>query len=72
MRSRISSRRASTVAGMMLLLAPAGCQTVPTDSFCSIYVPVIAEKGDSNITALPAVKRRILVNELTFRSACPS
>lgn len=42
----------------------------PSDSFCQTYQPVVLAKGDGSITATPAVKRRILVNELYFKQAC--
>ena len=42
----------------------------PTDSYCLMYNPVVVEKGDGAITAKPAVKKRILANELNYRE-CP-
>lgn len=43
----------------------------PTDSYCQVYNPVVVQKGDGAITATPNVKKRILANELTYRSQCP-
>lgn len=40
------------------------------DSFCQIYNPVVVAKGDGAISAAPAVKKRILANELTYRDQC--
>ena len=40
------------------------------DSFCQVYRPVIAAKGDGTITATDGVKRRLLANELTYRKLC--
>jgi hypothetical protein len=42
----------------------------PTDSFCQIYNRVVVQKGDGAITASSGVKKRILANELTYRSQC--
>jgi hypothetical protein len=43
---------------------------VAVDSFCQIYNPVVAAKGDGTITATAGVKRRLLANELTYRQLC--
>lgn len=43
----------------------------PMDSYCMTYNQVIVEKGDGTITAKPGVKKRLLANELTYRSQCP-
>ena len=43
-----------------------------TDSFCSIYEPVVVNKGDGAIAATSGVKRRILDNEQTYRGLCPA
>jgi hypothetical protein len=51
-------------------LSPSSCQTT-TDSFCQVYNQVIVQKGDGTITATSAVKKRLLANELTYRSQCP-
>ena len=42
----------------------------PVDSFCQIYSPVVVSKGDGAISAPLPVKKRILANELTYRSQC--
>lgn len=42
----------------------------PTDSFCQIYNQVVVSKGDGSISAPLPVKKRILANELTYRSQC--
>lgn len=44
--------------------------TVPTDSFCQVYNPVVVAKGDGSITASSGVKKRLLANELTYRNQC--
>lgn len=46
------------------------CQTVPTDSFCQLYQQVVTAKGDGTINASPSVKRRLLANEMIYRSQC--
>lgn len=43
---------------------------VPIDSYCQVYNPVIITKGDAQISARLAVKKRILANELTYRQEC--
>lgn len=45
-------------------------QPVAVDSFCQVYNKVVVAKGDSAISASTAVKKRILANELTYRSQC--
>lgn len=42
----------------------------PVDSFCQIYNRVVLQKGDGSIAATPGVKKRILANELTYKSQC--
>jgi hypothetical protein len=42
----------------------------PVDSFCQIYNQVVVAKGEGSIVATSAVKKRILANELTYRSQC--
>ena len=42
-----------------------------TDSFCTVYEPVVVAKGDGAITATPGAKRRILGNEMNYRGLCP-
>lgn len=44
--------------------------TPAVDSFCQIYNQVVIAKGEGAISASPAVKRRILANELTYRDQC--
>ena len=44
----------------------------PVDSFCQIYNRVVVAKGEGAIAASPAVKKRILANELTYRDQCVS
>jgi hypothetical protein len=51
-------------------LSLSNCATVPVDSYCQVYNPVVVQKGDGAITATPDVKKRILANELTYRSQC--
>lgn len=46
------------------------CAHAPIDSFCQIYTPVVVAKGDGLITASSGVKKRLLGNELTYRSQC--
>ncbi len=53
-------------------LSPSSCTPEQIDSFCQIYNQVIVQKGDGAITATPEVKRRLLANELTYRSQCKS
>ena len=57
---------------LILCLALVGCQTTAsvTDSYCSLYVKVVQDKGDGSITATSGAKRRILANELTYRKLC--
>lgn len=40
------------------------------DSFCRAYNQVVVAKGEGAISAAPAVKKRILANELTYRDQC--
>lgn len=56
----------SNCAGMPNPFAPV--QVV--DSFCQVYNKVVVEKGDGSITAKTDVKKRILANELTYKSQC--
>lgn len=42
----------------------------PVDSFCQVYNRVVVAKGEGSIVATSAVKKRILANELTYRSQC--
>lgn len=52
------------------ILSLSNCVTVPTDSFCQIYRPIVVQKGDGSIVAPIGVKKRILANELTYREQC--
>jgi hypothetical protein len=53
------------------ILSLNSCATsVPVDSFCSLYSPVVVSKGDGAITAPLAVKKRILTNEQLYRQQC--
>ena len=52
-------------------LSPSSCTPEQIDSFCQVYNRVIVQKGDGSITASAGVKRRLLANELTYRSQCP-
>ena len=40
------------------------------DSFCTTYQPVVLQKGDGIITTTPGAKRRILANEIVYRTVC--
>jgi hypothetical protein len=51
-------------------LSPNSCTPEQIDSFCQLYNKVIVEKGDGSINAPPAVKRRLLANELLYREQC--
>lgn len=53
-----------------LSLSNCASQSV-TDSFCQLYRPIVVAKGDGTIQASQGVKRRLLANELTYRSQCP-
>jgi hypothetical protein len=58
----------------ILLLAavnPSQCTPEQIDSFCTLYTKVVINKGDEQIKAPLAVKKRLLVNEKLYRSACP-
>ena len=55
----------------LLALSPSSCTPEQIDSFCQVYNQVIVQKGDGRIAASPGVKRRLLANELTYRSQCP-
>ena len=52
------------------ILSLNNCVTVPTDSYCQLYNPIVVQKGDGAITAKAAVKKRILANEQIYRSQC--
>lgn len=53
-------------------LSLSSCVHAPpaVDSFCQVYHPVVVAKGDGTIAATSGVKRRLLANELTYRSQC--
>jgi hypothetical protein len=53
------------------VLSPSSCTPEQIDSFCQVYNKVIIEKGDGKIVASEGVKKRLLANELTYRSLCP-
>jgi hypothetical protein len=43
-----------------------------TDSFCTVYKPLIQAKGDSNIKAPKPVLDRMATNEKTYQEFCVS
>ncbi|MET4315884.1 hypothetical protein ABIC01_008913 [Bradyrhizobium sp. RT4b] len=51
-------------------LSLSNCTPEQIDSFCQVYNQVIVQKGDGSISAPPAVKRRLLANELLYRQQC--
>lgn len=53
------------------VLSQNSCTPEQIDSFCQVYNKVIVEKGDGKIVASEGVKKRLLANELTYRSLCP-
>ena len=53
-----------------MALSQSSCTSVPVDSFCQVYNPVITQKGDGAITASSGVKRKILANEVTYKQLC--
>lgn len=55
----------------LLALSPSSCTQHEIDSFCQIYQRVVLEKGDGKIVASEGVKKRLLANELTYKSLCP-
>ena len=59
---------------MILLLAvsPEQCTPAEIDSFCDLYTRVVVNKGDEQIKAPLAVKKRLLVNEKLFHQVCPA
>ena len=54
----------------LLALNPSSCTPEQIDSFCQVYQQVVLEKGDGKIVASEGVKKRLLENELTYRSLC--
>lgn len=57
-------------AGLSLLLGACAHLEVAGDSYCQVYNQVVVGKGDGQISAPLAVKKRILANELTYRQEC--
>lgn len=56
---------------ILLLTSPEQCTPEQIDSFCELYTRVIINKGDEQIKASIAVKKRLLVNETLFHRVCP-
>ncbi len=56
---------------LLLLAAPSQCTPEQTDSFCQLYTKVVVAKGDEQIKAPLAVKKRLLVNEQLYHAVCP-
>lgn len=54
-----------------LLAAPSSCTPEQVDSFCQLYTKVVVAKGDEQIKAPLAVKKRLLVNEQLYHAVCP-
>jgi hypothetical protein len=52
-------------------LSPSSCTPQQIDSFCQVYNKVIVQKGDGAISAPSGVKKRLLANEMIYRSQCP-
>lgn len=65
---RCQTRKWTTGYAILSLAVLNTC--TPADSYCTTYNQVIVQKGDGTITATPGVKRRLLANELTYRSQC--
>ena len=57
-------------AGLSLSSCALLQRSTPIDSYCTTYTKVVQEKGDGDIKAKPAVKKRILANELNYQE-CP-
>ena len=55
---------------LCVILSLSSCSATLTDSYCSVYNPVVVESGDGKIAAKTSVKRRILANEQTYRTLC--
>jgi hypothetical protein len=53
-----------------VVLSSCAGSKLTTDSYCSVYQPVIRAEGDGAIQAKPDVKRRIATNEVTHRRLC--
>ncbi len=56
---------------ILLLAAPSNCTPEQVDSFCVLYTKVVVAKGDEQIKASLAVKKRLLVNEQLYHAVCP-
>jgi len=56
---------------LLLAASPSQCTPEQIDSFCQLYTKVVVNKGDEQIKAPLAVKKRLLVNEKLYRSTCP-
>lgn len=57
---------------LLLAASPSQCTPEQVDSFCQLYTRVVVNKGDEQIKAPLAVKKRLLVNEKFYRQNCPS
>jgi hypothetical protein len=68
---RCPTRKLTTACAILSLALLKTCGDDPVDSYCVVYNKVIVKKGDGSIMASPGVKKRILANELTYRSQCP-
>lgn len=66
---RCQIRKLTTACGILSLALLKTCDD-PVDSYCVVYNQVIVEKGDGTIVATSGVKKRLLANELTYRSQC--
>lgn len=67
---RCQIRKLTTACAVLSLAFLKTCEPA-ADSYCSVYVQTIVEKGDGVIVGTPGFKRRTLANELTFRQLCP-
>ncbi len=72
---RCRSRKWTPALSVLILSSLTACATKPLaiDSFCTVYNPVIAEKGDGAAVASikrEGPKRRTYANELTYREQC--
>jgi len=64
-------RKLIPLCAILSLSSLAMCTTTAqVDSFCQLYGPVIVGRGDGDIKANLAVKKRILANEQFYRQAC--
>ena len=60
----------SAVLLILPLAAPSQCTPEQIDSFCQLYTRVVIAKGDEQIKAPLAVKKRLLANELLYKDQC--